>query len=246
MGLHSLDKRRLLLILAAFFTGGAVPIQLITLSFGYAQYVKGASLGPMVIMTAHQFARWYIPLVYLPAMVALALIALYCKRHYPDIYRRIIIGFGMGAVSAIALDAVRQTGVIHGWLPGDNPVMFGKMATGSGAFAVFYPAGVLVHVLSGADFGLFYTFVWGKRLNYRSSISWAVVWLLIVELGMMTLPPMAPIVGPFGSRFAWPQLFLLTLVAHIAFGICLGILTQHYLHNEDEGGLFVFIRGRKD
>jgi len=40
------DKKRAALVLFSFFAGGAVPIQLVTLSFGYAQYVEGVVRGP--------------------------------------------------------------------------------------------------------------------------------------------------------------------------------------------------------
>jgi hypothetical protein len=237
------DKRRSLLILTAWAAGSAVPIQLVTLSFGYAQYYRQESLGPKVIITPHEFARLYIPWVYLPAMIALIAITLYCRRHYPDVFRRIVVGFGFGAICTIALDSFRQMGVINGWLPGDTPTMFGKMATGSNNFALYYPAGLLVHFLNGANFGIFYTFVWGKRKSYGWAAVWATVWLLIVELGMMIGPPMGPMVGLFGIRWAWPQLFLLTLAAHVAFGIPLGLLCQHFLRDEDRGWLLRFLAG---
>ncbi len=238
------DTRRTVLALLAFIAGSAVPIQLVTLSFTYAQYIKKVGMGPRVIAVAHDFANLYIPLVYVPAMVALVAITIYTRRRYPDLFRRIWVGFGMGAVATIALDAVRQAGVIHGWLPADTFVMFGKMASGSANFSVFYPAGVLVHYLNGAAFGLFYSFVWGKRRSYVSAVGWATFWTLLVELGMMTLPPMAPIVGPFGINFAWPQLFLLTLVAHVVFGIAMGLLIQHFLTDENRAWLVPFLLGR--
>ena len=240
------DRRRTILAFAALVAGGAVPIQIITLSFGYAQYVKQVGMGPRVITVAHDFASWYIPLIYVPALAALAAIAIYSRHRYPDLFRRIWVGFGMGAVATIALDAVRQAGVIHGWLPADTFVMFGKMASGSPSFSVYYPVGILVHYLNGANFGLVYAFVWGKRTSYASAIGWATVWLLVVELGMMTLPPMAPIVGPFGVNFAWPQLFLLTLVAHVLFGLTLGTLVQHFLTDNDRDWLVPFLSGRRD
>ena len=243
VGEGGLDRRRILLVLLAFAAGAGVPIQFITLSFGYAQYFKGISMGPAVLSTAHEFARLYIPFVYLPAMLLLVGIALYGRRTYPDLTRRIVVGFGMGAVATIALDAIRQMGVIHAWLPGDTPVMFGKVATGSPSFLVHWPAGLLVHVLNGADFGLFYAFVWGKRASYGSAVLWATAWALIVEIGMMTGPPMGPMVGLFGYNYAWPQLFILTLVAHVFFGVTLGLLVQHFLRDEDRGGLFSFLRG---
>lgn len=239
------DKRRAGLILLALFVGGAVPIQLVTLSFGYAQYVRKLDIGPRVIGVAHEFARLYIPLVYIPALVILLVVTLYTRRHYPDVYRRIVVGLSMGALATMALDAVRQAGVIHGWLPADNPVNFGKMATGSSSFPVYYTAGLLVHYLNGANFGLFYAFVWGKRGSYASAASWATIWALVLELGMMTGPPMAPMVGLFGVNYAWPQLFLLTFVAHVAFGIAMGLLIQHFLSDEDRGWLVPFLIGRK-
>ena len=235
------DKRRVFLILLALFTGAAVPIQLITLSFGYAQYGKNILKGPKLIQTAHEFASYYIPLVYIPALVILLIIALYVRGRYPDIFRRIVVGYGVGAFATIFLDFFREMGVINKWLPGDTPALFGMMATGSKVFAVYYPIGFIIHFLNGADFGLFYTFVWGRRKSYRSAVFWAVLWLLIVELGMMTLPPMAPMVGSFGVKYAWPQLFLITLFAHIAYGVVLGILVQYFLKPEDERWLLGFL-----
>lgn len=234
---------RSLIILLAFLAGGAVPIQVVTLSFGYAQYIRQEALGPQVIRTAHEFAAWYIPWVYVPALVILLLMIFGTSRRYPDLCRRIVGGLGAGAIATLALDAVRQAGVIHGWLPGDTPVMFGKMATGSNDFGVFYPVGLFVHYVNGANFGLFYAFVWGRRASNWAAAGWATVWALLVELGMMLGPPMGPMVGLFGVRYAWPHLFLLTLVAHMAFGIALGLLTQMFLTEEDQGGLLGFLQG---
>ncbi|MEE9161676.1 MAG: hypothetical protein V3U35_01775, partial [Candidatus Neomarinimicrobiota bacterium] len=184
--MKNLDRRRTLLILLALFTGGAVPIQLVTLSFGYAQYLQEVPLGPKMIMVAHEFARVYIPLVYIPALVILTGIIIYSRSNYPDLFRRIVIGMGVGALATVGLDFFREMGVINGWLPGDTPAMFGKAATGSRSFAVYYPAGYFVHYLNGANFGLFFTFVWGRQEPYVRSVMWAVLWLLIIETGMMT------------------------------------------------------------
>ncbi len=69
--------------------------------------------------------------------------------------------------------------------------------------------------------------------------------MLLVELGMMTLPPMGPMTGLFGAGFSWPGLFLVTLVAHVLAGIALGLLTQGLLKDEDRGGLFDLLAGRR-
>lgn len=237
------DRKRTVLATLAFIAGGAVPIQLVTLSFAYSQYVRGVRMGPHSIAVAHEFARWYLPLVYLPALLALAAIAAYGRRRYPGLFRRIVVGLSMGAVATLTLDAVRQAGVIHGWLPADTPVMFGKMATDSSRFALLYPAGLFVHYLNGANFGLFYAFAWGRRRSYPSAAFWATIWALVLELGMMTGPPMGPMVGWFGVRYAWPQLFLLTLVAHLFFGVTLGLLIQRFLSEEDGDWLLPFLLG---
>jgi len=235
-------NQRKTLILLALFTGGVVPIQFVTLSFGYAQLIKQVSLGPRVVITAHEFASYYIPMVYVPSLLILLAITLYSRTKYPALFRRIVVGLGMGAISTIALDAVRQSGVIHGWLPADMPILFGKAATGSGSFAYYYPVGLFIHFFNGANFGLVYAFVWGKRNSFKSAILWATFWLLLMELGMMTAPPMGPMVGPFGTNYAWPQLFILTLIAHVAFGVVLGLLTQHFLKEDDKGGFIRFIK----
>lgn len=238
------DVKRAALVMLAFFCGGAVPIQLLTISFGYAQYIRGIKPMKEAVPVAHEFASAvYMPFVLLPALIMLAIIVAYTWRRYPDIARRILTGAATGAVATISLDAVRVSGVVHGWLPADTPVPFGKMVTGSDIFAIYFPAGVLAHYTFGANFGIFYAFVWGKRESYGKAAFWGVVWALLVELGMMTLPPMAPALGPFGIDYKWPQFFLTTLTAHILFGITLGLLVQHFLRNEDRGGLFAFLRG---
>lgn len=205
----------------------------------------GVPRGPELIPTAHGFASGYVPFVYAPALLALVAVTLYSRRHHPDLFRRIVVGLGAGIIGTMALDAARQAGVIHGWLPGDTSVMFGQLVTGPGAsFGLFYPIGLLVHYMNGANFGLFYAFVWGKQGSYRKAAMWGTIWFLIVELGMMTLPPMGPMTGLFGVNFSWPGLFLVTLVAHTLAGLTVGMLTELWLTERDRGWLLPFLLGR--
>lgn len=83
----------------------------------------------------------------------------------------------------------------------------------------------------------------GKRRTNLAAALGGTAWALVLELGMMVGPPMAPMTGPFGVLYAWPQMFLVTLVAHIFFGIALGLLVQHFLSDEDRGSLMPFLRG---
>lgn len=236
---------RIAIIMSLLVCGAAIPIQLLTVSFGYAQYRGGEHLVPDALPLAHSFAaQIYIPWILLPGLLVLIVLSAYCRQRYPDIYRRVIVGAATGAVATVVLDTVRLTGVVHGWLPADSPMVFGKLITGSEVFEVYYPVGVLAHYVFGADFGIFYTFVWGKQKNYWWAVQWATVWALLIEFGMMTLPPMAPAVGMFGVRFAWPQLFLLTLTAHVLYGVVLGLLAQHFLTDCDKGGFLSFLRGK--
>ncbi|MCC7338405.1 MAG: hypothetical protein IT422_25210 [Pirellulaceae bacterium] len=167
------------------------------------------------------------------------------QRRYPSLFRRIVVGFSAGLFCTLCLDGVRQAGVLRGWLPGDTPVMFGKMATGSSTLAIYWPAGLAVHYLNGANFSLFYAFVWGKRTSSFRAALLATGWALIIEMLMMTGPPMAPMVGLFGVNFAWPQLFLITFVAHVFFGEPLGLLIQHFQTDEDRDWLIPFLLKRR-
>lgn len=239
-----MDTKRTWLILIALFCGGAIPIQLATVSFGYAQLVEGLTKMPEAIPVAHTFAAGvYIPFVLVPALIVFAFIMLHSYRHYPDIYHRITVGAVTGAVATMALDVVRLSGVVHGWLPMDTEVLFGRMITGSQTFEVLYPVGIAAHYMFGADFGIFFAFVIGRGETRGRTVMTAVAWALLIELGMMTLPPMAPAVGMFGVDYKWPQLFLLTLTAHVFFGIALGLLAHHFLRDEARGGIFRFLRG---
>lgn len=236
-------NKKTILTLLVLFAGGFVPIHLIVLSFGYAEYYKGQTLGPKIIRVAHEFAVPYIFFLYIPAIIFLIWAILYTKKAYPDLHRRIVVGLAAGAIATIGLDWIRQMGVLVGWLPADTPTMFGKMMTGSNSFIKYFWAGQFAHFFNGADFGLVFTLVFGRFKTLSRTILMGIGWLLVMELGMMIGPPMAPMVGPFGVRYMWPQLFLLTLVAHIVHGTILGSLAYYWLKPEDEKWLLPFLKG---
>jgi len=227
-----LNKKSFLSLLA-LFTGGFVPINLIVLSFGYAQYFKGITMGPKVIKTAHEFGEPYMLFVYIPSMLILTWIIFYSKKNFPDLYKRIVVGLLAGAIATIGLDWLRQMGVIASWLPGDTPEMFGKMVTGSSDFNSYY-----------WSFGLIFTLVFGNFISYNKTVLWAIGWMLIMELGMMTGPPMGPMVGLFGIKYMWPQLFLITLAAHIVHGTILGLLVHHWLGINHTKWLIPFLKDK--
>lgn len=228
-----LNKKNLL-TLAALFTGGFVPIHFVVLSFGYAQYMQGETLGPKVIRVAHEFGLPYTLYLYIPALIALTWIILYSRKHYPDLFKRIVIGIAAGAIATIALDWIRQMGVINGWLPGDNPPMFGQAMTGSNNFVIYHTVGQLIHFMNGANIGITFTLLLGNFNTYGKTILAGIGWLMFFELGMMIGPPMAPMTGMFGINYVWPQMFFLTLTAHVASGITLGYFVHHWLGKDHQ------------
>lgn len=229
-----MKTKKSLLTLVALFTGGIVPIHLIVLSFGYSEYFKDQEIGPKIIRVAHEFGLPYFLYVYIPALLILTGIIFYSYKKYPDLYRRIIVGLLAGAIATIGLDWIRQMGVMNGWLPGDTPEMFGKMVTGSSNFNKYYWIGQFVHFMNGADFGLVFTLVFGNFKSLRKTILFAIIWLQIMEFFMMVGPPMGPMVGMYGVNWMWPQLFILTFVAHIVHGTILGILTHKWLNTDND------------
>lgn len=146
---------------------------------------------------------------------------------------RIWTGLWVGAAATAALDTIRLTGFSLGWLPGNNPRMFGvlildTMALGPTDFSDFI--GSLYHYWAGATLGISYTLLVGRTRWWGG-----LIWGLLVELGMMTTPPMviAMGVGYFGLDYGQGWEVLATSVpAHIAFGIVLGLLLERYTRHK--------------
>ncbi len=198
---------------------------MLLLAAGYAMWGQGLTQMPEFLPVMHGFARTYAWMIWVPSLIVLALVWVYSHKNFPALANRIWAGLGAGAVATLALDTFRQLGVIHGWLPMDTVQLFGKMILGPQSPELAWTTvGLAYHFLNGASFGAFYAIVWGK-----AHWMWAVAWALLVELGMMTLPPMAPTVGLFGSQTGGPALFLITLVAHLAYGAMLGLLVQYWV-----------------
>lgn len=234
------SSKRFILIGLALLTGSAIAPFLLLLAAGNAMIVQGLTQMPQFIGVMHQFSKWYTPFVLLPSFVILFLLARHTKRVFPELYNRIWAGFIAGAVATFALDTFRELGVIHGWLPMDTVQLFGKMIMGpQSAELAWTSVGMIYHFLNGASFGVFYAIIWGK-----AHWMWAVFWALLVELGMMTLPPMAPTVGPFGNNTGGPELFLITLIAHIAYGVLLGLMVRHWV--KTKGSIFQLLTKNKN
>ncbi len=175
-----------------------------------------------------------------PSLLLLAVVFWLSKHQkWTVLDNRIWTGIWTGAVATGTLDAVRLTGFHLGLMPGNMPRMFGvlildTMATGPTPFSDLL--GYLYHYWVAACFGLTLTLICGK-------VRWwaGLVWGLLIEIGMMTTPPMvvAMDTGYFGLKKGFGLLGT-SLLAHIVFGVCLGVLVERYVRHR--GSIFSLVK----
>lgn len=174
--------------------------------------------------------------VLLPSIVLLLIVWVIAHRvGFERLTNRIWTGVWAGAAATAALDIIRLTGFSLGWLPGNNPRMFGvlildQMAHGPDDLSDF--VGSLYHFWVGSTLGLTYTLLFGRTRWWGGLIFGGG----FVELGMMTTPPMviAMSVGYFGLDYygrGW-EVLATSVPAHIAFGTVLGLLLERYTKHE--------------
>lgn len=215
--------------------------------------LAATAVGPNILVVAltpgmpgmHVLGPW----ILLPAITALLVVwQMAFKLGQTRLANRIWTGIWVGAASTAALDAIRLTGFSLGLMPGNLPRMFGvllldQMALGPSPLSDF--VGSLYHYWVGASFGLTYTLLVGRTRWWG-----VVIWALLIEVGMMTTPPMvvAMDTGLFGLK--WGYGILITSVpAHIACGVAAGLLLERYTRHEGSivgiiGGAFA-LRGRQ-
>lgn len=166
--------------------------------------------------------------VLLPSIALLFIVALVAHQlRLVRLNNRIWTGIWVGGVSTAALDVIRLTGFSVGWMPGNMPRMFGvlildQMALGPSDLSDFI--GGLYHYWVSACFGLTYTLLVGRTRWWGG-----LIWGLIIEIGMMTTPPMviAMDTGYFGLKSGFGVLGV-SLTAHVVYGIVLGLLLERY------------------
>ncbi|MBI2155095.1 MAG: hypothetical protein HYU24_15550 [Candidatus Rokubacteria bacterium] len=207
-----------------------------------------AAVGPNVLVVALTpgmpgmpvLVRWAL----IPSIVLLAVVwAIANARRYDQLANRIWTGLWVGATATAALDFFRLQSFLLGWLPGNLPRMFGvlimdTMATGPTPLSDV--VGGLYHYWVSACFGLTYALIMGRTRWWGG-----LIWGLIIEIGMMTTPPMviAMDTGYFGLRAGYGLfngVFIGSLIPHISYGIVLGLLLERYLRHR--GTIFSLIR----
>jgi hypothetical protein len=200
-----------------------------------------AAVGPNVLVVALTpgmpgmpgLVRWALA----PSFVLLVAVFVVARaRRYDRLTNRIWTGFWVGAAATAALDLFRLGSFLLGFLPGNMPRMFGvlildTMATGPTTFSDV--VGELYHFMGvSAAFGLTYALIMGRTRWWGG-----LIWGLIIEVGMMTTPPMviAMDTGYFGLKLGhglFNGVFIGSLVPHISYGIALGLLLERYIRHE--------------
>ena len=207
-----------------------------------------AAVGPNVLVVALTpgmpampvLIRWAL----IPSISLLILVwALAFFLEYERLQNRIWTGLWVGFATTAALDVFRLTSFRLGLLPGNMPRMFGvlildTMAAGPTPFSDFI--GSLYHYWVSACFGLTYALICGRTPWWGG-----LIWGLIIEVGMMTTPPMVIAMdsGYFGLKLGqgiFNGIFIGSLIPHVSYGIALGLLLERYIKHR--GSIFGSIR----
>ncbi len=207
-----------------------------------------AAVGPNVLVVALTpgmpempvLVRWaLVPSIILLAVVWVAAGLLGLERLTNRMWTGLWVGFGCTG----ALDFFRLISFSLGLLPGNMPRMFGvlildQMALGPTLLSDVI--GGLYHYWASVCFGLTYTLLVGRTRWWGG-----LIWGLIIEVGMMTTPPMviAMDTGYFGMKLGKGLLngvFIGSLIPHISYGIALGLLLERY--TKHKGSLVSLIK----
>jgi len=209
-----------------------------------------AAIGPNVLVVAltpgmpgmPTLTRWLL----IPSLIWLAVVwGLAVSLTYERVQNRIWTGLWVGASTTAALDVFRLTSFSLGLLPGNLPRMFGVLildTMASGPTPLSDVVGSLYHYWVSACLGLAYALICGRTRWWGG-----LIWGLLIEVGMMTTPPMVIAMGSgyFGLNLGhgiMNGVFLGSLVPHIAYGIALGLLLERYTRHT--GSILTLIKAR--
>ncbi len=199
-----------------------------------------AAVGPNVLVVALTpgmpgmpvLVRWAL----IPSIVLLGIVWVAAHaRGYGRLTNRIWVGLWVGAAATAALDFFRLQSFMLGLLPGNLPRMFGVLILDTMAIGPT-PAsdviGGLYHYWVSACFGLTYALIMGRTRWWGG-----LIWALIIEVGMMTTPPMVTAMdtGYFGLKLGRGLLngvFIGSLIPHISYGVALGMVLERYLRHQ--------------
>jgi hypothetical protein len=176
--------------------------------------------------------RVFTPFIFMPAMVLLlVLAALDRQQGNGQLWRAVRIGLVGGLFAAFAYDIFRLPFVFaNEWgIASVVPPMqlfkvfprFGAMVLGQSLEQSSYSfatqlVGWLYHFSNGATFGVMYVAMIGEAT--RRHWTWAVLFAVALELGMLFTPYSVVFNIPVTARFV-----VVTVAAHAIFGVVLGL-----------------------
>lgn len=158
------------------------------------------------------------------AILLLVLIILAYALGYKETGKQISNGLLAGIIGTIGLEIIRITGFKLGGMPGDMPKLLGvlildQFAQGPDTWSNI--AGWSYHFWNGASFGIILSVLAGK-----GNVKIGILFGILVGIGFMVSPATRALgIGLFGLEFKDGYQFLLTVtLAHIAFGLILGLI----------------------
>lgn len=209
--------------------------------------LSGSSVSYLILGSLSLFSYDLLRTVLVGSIVAIFLIGVLGRKKYRIMSSLLFKGMTAGAIATLALEVFRIPGyLLIKWIPMDDMIMLpGMLLTGradsimeirkivmeSGVpMNLFIPpldalmAGSLWHFWNGATFGIVYSLFVGKGKWW-----YGVIWGFIIEIGMMLAPWLIMMKGPFGiDHMDGYNIFVMSLIAHLAFGAVLGLLVQKW------------------
>jgi hypothetical protein len=198
--------------------------------------LAAAGVAPNIFPAAQAgFAKMSVLAVVLlvPSIVLLAAVfATAIVRGHPRLTNRILVGIIAGLAATVGLEVVRSASFRLGGMPGDLPRLMGVLLTDRFMLGPSLASDILgyaYHFWNGACFGIIFVVVLGRK-----SMLWATGYGTLIGLGFLASPAVKAMgVGFMGA--AMPAMIVTVILAHLVYGIILGLLSRRWL--PDDGWL---------
>lgn len=183
----------------------------------------------------------------IPSIVIIFTIGILSRSKFPRLTSRLFKGMAAGAIASLALEVIRIPAYMFTkWIPMDSMIslpgllLTEKITALSEVKQVIMQSGVpmnlyhapldafiaggLWHFWNGATFGIIYALLIGKGKWW-----YGMIWAVAIEMVMMVAPYLIMMKGPFGiEHMDGYNIFVITLISHLAFGAILGIIVQKW------------------
>lgn len=174
---------------------------------------------------------WLAVHVLVPSVLVLVATAVQAiVRGQGRLLNRILAGGAAGLVATAGLEAVRIAGFHLGWMPGSMPKLLGVLLLDRfmlGPSTLSNVVGWAYHAWNGVCFGIIFAVLVGRK-----PVWWAVMFAELVGVGFLASPAVQALgVGFFALDM--PLMIVTVLVAHVAFGLLLGLLSRRWVREPD-------------